>query len=398
MGFQTREFSSLPLQSRHAGYYEEMQITNFTCIDIVITRADGSQTIIPKWKYTTSIQNNVQIVVRETNGVRQEVTTLGVKEIPVQAKEYVVDLSRFTMAPVKVPELNIIISTVEFSLAAKDLATASSYSPHQSEYLSDFEMCDPRLVFEVKDPYNRWECLYLSVMGQAITLRCGHMNQAIVDLDGGVIPDGTHPILNCYLRYPSDSVDSCGQTTPVFELDLMDIDKEEPYLLPSGDTICIASSIEALQRVLSKKRCGGIASPSAVRINGMISKDVHDQIVSNLKSQMETTASQAKEEIKAANIRHSTVVAELNAKLVEEKQKVSNLEKQVSNWNALHEATVERSKREDALSAQREKTRSESVNNALKENEKVWDTIKIGASIIATLSSFAVTMIIKAKK
>lgn len=398
MGYLTREFSSLPLQGRYPGYYEELQIVNYTCVDVVITRSDGSQETIPKWKHPTSIRNVVQFVTRNFTGVRQEVTNLGVKDNPIPAKEYTVDLANFTLYPTRVPELNLIVSTVEMSLTAKDIATADAYSPLNSEYLSDFEMRDPRLVFEVKDPYNRWECLYLSVMGQSITLRCGHMNQAIVDLDGGRIPEGERPILSCYLRYPTDSVDTCGRTIPVFEVDLGDIDKEEPYVLPTGDTICIAESIEALQRVLSKKHCGVNASASAVRINGMISKEVHDQIVNNLKSQIDEVTKLADEKRKASEIKHATTVAELNAKIVSEKTRADNLQNQVNQWSSLHDATVERFKREDALSAQREKMRSETVNNALKENDKVWDTVKIGASVIATLTSFAVTLIVKANK
>lgn len=397
MGYKTREYESRSLTNRYPAYYKEMQVLNYSNVDVVITHHNGAQSTVPRWSHTATLTQKIVIAVREVTGMRSEETKLGPRDIPIHTSEYEVNYSDFISYPTKVEELGIVLSSVEHSTIAKDMVLASEYNPAASEYASDFGSTDPRLVFEVKDPYSYWEQLYLNVLGQTIVVRCGHRNQLIAGIDDIVQESTLRPTLTCYLRYPSNSVDTDNCTATAFTIDLTDIDKLTPFQLPSGDVLCVADSLESLQVVLSKKHNGHVVA-NVVRPTNMISKEVHEQLIKNLQDKIDRETKNNAEQLKALRIEQATKVAELNAKTADLEMENSSLKKQISHWSDLYKASSQTQEQRYKEAERREAYLAKMDDRKFKETEHTWDMIKIGAGALASLGTFALSMYLKSRK
>ena len=396
MGYVTREVEggSTALSSIYPSYYRELQIHNWTPVDIVITDNTGKQETLLKWpRLDTVTTPYVEIEYRYHSGARTKVDRNKRHiEQPIPTKKFTVNYQDFVLYPIRVEELGIIVSTVEQSLLAKNMILESGYSPECQETYSDCETVDPRFVFEVKDPFNRWECLYLNVLGQTITLRCGHSNQILADIDEAEVASmASECKLSCYLRYPTNYMQAENTTVSVFSLNLATLDEEQPYTLPSGDVICIASSMDALQRVIAKRHSG----VPGIQIAGMISKEVHDNTVAQLKSQLQAEKDANLTNLRSLRAQKDTEISDLKNKLNEEKRKTESQARQLEYWDSLHESSMERYAREDKLSAQREKSRQESLDHAREDTEAFWTAIKVGGTVATAVLSFALTVLLK---
>lgn len=399
MGYTTQEFSSKALSKLYPSFYQETQVHNWTPVDIVITKHDGTQTVLPAWPMSSSNHKpTVEITSREVSGMRTKQVGKGrVEDVELPAKKHMVKYEDFILYPVKVTELGIIISTKEQSLIAKNMIAESNYHVDSTEYLSDFETKDPRFVFEVKDPFNRWSELYVYAMGQTITLRCGHSANIIADIDETRMHALEEEcVLSCYLRYPTNCIQSDSGTVPVFTINLKDLDLEEPYRLPSGDIVCVASSLEALQRVIDKKHSSHAST--GVQIVGMITKEVHEQALANLKNELDRAKKDAAEQLRSERMSAQAERAAVKLELDEEKRKSGSLKQQLDYWSALHKSTVERLDREDKLYSGREKIRAEVNENARRELDNLYTALKIGGAVITGIASFALTIWIKSNK
>lgn len=393
MGYVTREIEggSTALSSTYPACYRETQIHNWTPVDIVITYRNGRQEFLPRWPKTAT-KSQVEITTRSVTGMRTKTEKNKIVDVPIPAKKITIDYQDFVLYPVKVEELDILISTKDHSLLAKNIINESGYSPECNESFSDYETTDPRFIFEVKDPFNRWDCLYVNVFGQTITLRCGHENQLIADLDEATVASMSSECkLSCYLRYPSNYMQMDETVVSVFTLNLSNLDREEPYILPSGEVICIASSTDALQRVIAKKHSG----VPEVKIEGMISKEVHERAVEQLRAQLEAEKQNSEQALRQVKTAHAAALADMKFKLDDSKRKIDIQAKELEYWNSLHESSVERYAREDKLSSAREKMREEAAENSRKDTESVYTALKIGGTIAAGVLSFAITLLLK---
>ena len=384
MGYTTRESDSLPLTKLYPSFYNETQVNNWTPVDLVITDLTGKQTVVPKWPSSImSAAPYAELSIRECTGYRVSTDnkTNIQKDIPIPTKTYTVPYEDFVLYPVQIKEAGIIISTTEHSLIAKNMVTETTYCPAQSEYVSDFELTDPRFVYEVRDTCNRWDMLYLNVMGQTIKVKCSHGNK-IPDIDNiRVQNDFGECTLKCYLRYPSNSQMGERETVPVFTINLKDLDLEEPYIVPSGDIICVASSEEALQRVIAKKNDHTHGRP---QIQGMMSLEVHEQTVKNLEKQLEDTKKDCQLKIQSVSTRKDAEIIELRTKVASRDREIESLKSQNEQWKSLHAAQLDRVTHEDKLLSQLAKSRDEEYDRLVKRSDHTMDTIKvIGAAVVA---------------
>ena len=396
MGYMTREMESGPLSSAYPALYFETQYLNWCPVEVVITDKTGRQQTIPAWPKAVNGNPHLSIVRRECNGPRAKLTKFGSAELEIPTKEYTINLDEFSSYPLRVDELGVIISTKEMSLVAKDMIRESGYRFSDETY-ADSVMVDPRFVFEVKDPFNRWECLYVNLFGQTITLRCGHKGQIIPDLDEATLAKyNDECTLSCYLRYPSNYIQEERDVVPVFTINLSDLDKGEPYRLPTGDVICVASSIESLQDVLARKHVGS-ASPNFAAL-GMVSKDVHDQLVARLTQQVQQEKTIAAEQIRAMRTRHDADAASKQAEIDKLKRDNEILQNQVHSFDTLHKSMLERAEREEKLFQQREKSRTESIEREEASVERTHTLIKIGGTIAAGVLTFALAQLAKSSK
>lgn len=396
MGYTTREMQSGPLSSNYPALYEEMQYLNWCPVEVVITRMTGKQEIIPAWPRGNNGNHHLTIIRRECNGPRSQLTKFGSSELDIPCKEYTINLDEFSSYPLRMDEIGVIISTKEMALVAKDMIRESEYRLSNETY-SDTMTVDPRFVFEVRDPFNRWECLYVNVFGQTITLRCGHKGQLIPDLDEATLAlYNDECTLSCYLRYPSNYIQAEREIVPVFTINLSDIDKGEPYRLPTGDMICVASSMEGLQDVLARKHVGS-ASPNFAAL-GMVSKDVHDQLVKRLTDQVTQEKANTSNQLRALRTKHEVEQASSKAELDKLKRANEALQSQVETFNTLHKSMLERAEREEKLLLQREKSRSEQIANDEKALDRTYTVLKVGGTVVAGVLAYALTQLSKSKK
>ena len=395
MGYTTREFESTAFSTLYPAFYRELQINNWTSVTVTITDQNGRQVDLPPWPKAYQSQF-VEIAVRECVGSRVNEVKGRFVDKAIPAKQYTVSLEDIILYPIRLEECGLIISTKEHALVAKDMVDDSIYSPDNSETLADFEITDPRFVFEVRDPFNRWDKLYVNVLGQTITISCSHAGRRIADIDETQVADlADECTLSCYLRYPSNYAQAEREVVPVFTINLNDLDRERPYQIQSGDIICVASTLESLQRVIQKKH---EASNSIVQITGMISKEMHDNIVENLQKQIETEKRTATEQIRIARMQKDAEIASLKAELDKEKRKSATTQQQLEYWHDLHESSIDRLSREDKLISARERMERESYDASRKASDDTITLLKVGGAAAAGIATFVITMLLKSKK
>lgn len=398
MGYTTQEVDSLALSTLYPSYYKEMQIHNWGPVDVVITDHTGKQTVIQRWPRALSSQKPfVEIYQREFNGRRSKDTLGGApKDIPIPTKRIQIPYDDFMLYPVKLEEFGLTVSTAEHSLVAKNMLVESEYCPDLQESASDFELTDPRFVFEVKDPMNRFEVLYVQALGQTICIRCRHSNRLVPLIDGEcgeVTTEAT--TLSCYLRYPSNHLQEERATVPVFTINLKDIDLEEPYRVQSGDIVCVASSIESLQRVIVKKDAG--VNSSAIQVTGMISKEVHDQTVANLQAQIAEDKKTADNRLRSQITAKDATIADLKAKLEESIRERNEFKRLNEYWSSVNTANVERYAKEEKLAAQREDRRITEMKNDHERRESLFKFAIAVLTAITTVTSAALALQAKKK-
>lgn len=397
MGYTTQEVDSLALSTLYPAYYKEMQIHNWGPVDVVITDHTGKQTVIPKWpRALSSGKPFVEICQREFNGRRSKDSPGGApKEIPIPCKRMQIPYDDFMLYPVKLDELGLTVSTAEHSLVAKNMLAESEYCPDLQESASDFELTDPRFVFEVKDPLNRFEVLYVQALGQTICIRCRHSNRLVPMIDGESIQTTEASMLSCYLRYPSNHLQEERSTIPVFSINLKDIDLEEPYRVQSGDIVCVASSMESLQRVIAKKDAGVNSSP--IQVTGMISKEVHDQTVANLQNQIAEDKRIADNKLRSMTASKDATIADLKSKLNESIRERDEFKRLNEYWSSVNSANIERYAKEEKLAAQREDRRIIEMKNDHERRESLFKFAIAILTAITTVTSAALALQSKKK-
>lgn len=403
MGYTTQEFNSSGLSPLHPAYYKEFQIVNWTCEDIVITDANGDQ--VCREKSVEPVAENAQCVVieyRSTNGMRidnhAKSSYTEAPDIQLKAKRITVPYLDIKLAPIKIEEFNLIISTVEQSVVAKNMMCEYSFGSALVETAADVQMTDPRFVFQVIDPNNEWDVLFLNVFGQTVVLRSGQFSRLTGSNAPGV-PTLDHGRLICYLRYPTDMYNGCKPRQVVFDISLEELHKKEPFKLLSGDYVCVATCMDDLKEVLSKKAAhsGGIGSSESLS-DKMVSKDMHEAAISNLKQEIERLKQVHQQKIESVTASKNAEIAQLKNELVETKIERDALKTQVEQWKKLNDANTTFAENKATVELAQEKVRKEATEAARKDIDNMWAALKIGGTIVASVLSFSLTVLLKTRK
>jgi hypothetical protein len=201
--------------------------------------------------------------------------------------------------------------------------------------------------------------------------------------------------LSCYLRYPSNHLQEERSTVPVFTINLKDIDLEEPYRVQSGDIVCVASSMESLQRVIAKKDAG--VNSSAIQVTGMISKEVHDQTVANLQNQIAEDKKTADNRLRSQIAVKDATIADLKAKLSDSIRERDEFKRLNEYWSSVNAANVERYAKEEKLAAQREDRRITEMKNDHERRESLFKFAIAVLTAITTVTSAALALQAKKK-
>lgn len=274
-----------------------------------------------------------------------------------------------------------------------------NYSPMLNENRTDMELVDPRFVFQVIDPSNQFDALLVNIFGQTIILRAGTFGRVIPTSR----PDPTKAFergrLICYLRYPTEYYSGAKPKQIVFDIALDDIYKKEPFRLPSGDLVCIATNMEDLREIVAKKsECSTSIVTAGSISEHMIPKEVFDAAEENHKKEITRIKEDAKTRLETLATKHANETAKLQAELQDAKMRATNAEAKAERWKELHDANTAYRTNEQKIAQEAEKTRKEANENARKDIENMWLALKIGGAVLTSVTSFAITMLIKSKK
>ena len=394
MGITTQEISVCALNNAYPAIYREFQMRNWTHVDIVVTFRDGSQERLPTENpgYRES-DASVEIEKLKFNGLRVKETRIGSEAIPIPGTRTRIPYELFRTAPYRVPEFDVIISTVDHSYTAAQMLSESNYNPVIYETSVDEEITDPRFVFQVIDPANRWNELYLSIFGQTIILRAGHWANPcpLMGTESNDLFDKGK--LCCYLRYPHQYALGIQPTATVFEVSLENVLKEEPIVVPGGDVICIAPSMESLGRVLAKKRTGQTSIvPQVTALPNMISKDLYDDAQRRFNEEIERLKATHRQEVDNLKLEHETELLRLRSSIAQKDQTILELKGQSTYWKSFFNAGSE-------LGVMREKVLQEQIK-AIKAQEEIraakdkafWDNMKVVGTLVTSVASAAVAI------
>lgn len=394
MGLTTQDISVCALNNAYPALYRELQMRNWTHVDVVVTFRDGSQERIPtsnpNYRETDA---SVEIERLKFNGLRSKETKFGNEAVPIPGTRTRIPYELIRTAPYRVPEFDVIISTVDHSYTAAQMVSESNYNPVVYETSVDEEITDPRLVFQVIDPANRWNELYVSIFGQTIILRAGHWAQPcpLAGTESTDLLDKGK--LCCYLRYPHQYANFLQPTATVFEVSLENVLKEEPVVVPGGDVICIAASVESLGRVLAKKRAGVTSVvPQVTALPNMISKQLYDDAQTSFKDEIARLKATHKQEIDNLNLEHETTVLKLQSSIAQKDQEIVDLKSQTSYWKSFYHAGSDVGiLREKIL---QEQIRTMKMNEDLRaaRDKEFWDNVKMIGTLITTVASAAVAV------
>lgn len=395
MGYSVEEFSSAELTSLYPAHFESVQFINWTMEDIVITKSDGTQTTLLKENGAVS-QSTACVVIESLshNGLRiNPNSTLGCREsecVKMKGRRINIPFPEFSHAPIRVTEYNVIISTVEQSMIAKNMACEVNYGSMLYENRTDLTLTDPRFVFQVIDPNNQFDALLVNVFGQTVVLRAGQFGHLIPPTI--VRPSFEKPKLICYLKYPTEYFGGAKPTHTVFELDLDSIYKKEPFQLPSGDFVCVATDMESLREVLAKREACTRGFGSGIQVSDkMIPKDVYDTAEANWKAEIARIKEEAKQKLDAEVALRLTTVAKMQLENTQLRSKLESAESRANQWKSLSEASTEFAQNKAKAEQAADKTKKD-------HEEAVLSAIKVCGTAVSAILSFAASALLKSKK
>ena len=404
VGYTVEDSQSAALTNIYPALYREMQVINWCSIDVVVTERDGSQSLLPRCPNPVNDGFAcVRIEMRKHNGMRidmnQSVPNSSTAALQLPTKRTSIYFRDFNNAPIRVEEFGIILSTVEQATIAKDMVCGEKYPSMIYETRVDANMIDPRIVLQVIDPNNQWDCLYVNVLGTTVVLRSGRYNQIIPSAIPTTTPNPHESgKLIGYLRYPTEYYVGCQTKQFVFEISLDELYKKEPYRLSSGDYICIAENMYDLQEVMNKKanQCGGIHANCAS--DKMVPKEMYEAAEKNHQLEIDQLNETHKNVLNSATTKLKSDLEDTKAKLQTALREKDAAEAKCKQWEAMHEAATSFDTQQSKADAEREKVRKEQYENSRRDIENMWTMMKIGGTVLAAVSSFAITMLIKSKK
>jgi len=400
MGITTQEFTSAGLTAMYPSHYREMQILNFTCEDIVITEYSGEQFIREKSTQTADESaQSVVIEVRCGDGMRIDkdspIQMRESKQLQLKAKRLNIPLMDFRQAPVRIDECNCIISTLDQAVIAKKMMCDYNFGMYIQETPVDTLLTDPRFVFQVIDPNDEWDMLLVNVFGQTVVLRSGRFNKLTgsSNFRFGLPETGR---LICYLRYPTGAFSGSKQRQVVFDIELKDLHKKEPFYLSSGDCICVAEDMESLAEVLKKKMDGVNGARATGNLSDkMIPKEVYETEVENHKAEIERLKTLHRNQLEAANATKNAEISKLKQDLVDAQHKVEAAEAMAKSWEQTNTVRTSYEEQRFKVEAAAERARKEATEAARNDIDQMWAILKIGGVVLSGVMSFALTMLVK---
>lgn len=317
------EGTSLALSSHYPAYYSEFQIRNWTNVDIIVTDFKGRQFLVKANSFINEDQAYVEIEHRQCDGtVARGLDDAGnARDLALPYTRTSVPFDLVRNSPYRDEEHGVIISTVDQAGIAVQMIEEQHASPLIYETRVDEDILDPRFVFQVLDPNNQWDIIYVNMFGRTVAIRAGHYADAIMpgessSSDGQVVG---RPRLICYLRYPFDYCGSVAPLSTVFDIYLDNIKEDEPIAISSGDDICVSSTMEGIQKALANKRAGIRGRAIADRLSEhMVSKSIyeasqkaHEDDIKRMQEEIKRTQDDSKTKLESLKVAKDNEVSKL---------------------------------------------------------------------------------------
>ena len=413
MSVTVEEIKSKPFVSNGPAFYKEVQIRNMTRHDIVITNDEGEQSILPGNKDIVLENGYVVYECRFTCGMRTAPSIYGPSELEIPGVKITISARTYATAPYYIQGHGFSIALAEQAPIARDMILESRRRPHYLDLADDDEEADPRLVFQVIDPYHQFSSVYVNIFGQTIYLRAGILNEELPiwldEIPPEKAPAGCHARLRCYVRYPNRYSVLHTDYEQVFEIPLDNIEEEVPYILPNGDIICVAMNEEAMKRVLLRKHeLSRNGNRQVVTPANMISRSAHEAEIAKLKEEKDVLEDNLKMKMTSAATKYEATIQKLTKENLDLNTELEELRVKNREWSNVYKAAQEKkaaelesAKKEEELKklrlANKQSLQQTAMDNKQKNIELGWTVAKVGLGVLATIITLAVT-ISKSKK
>lgn len=333
----SERITSLALSANYPAFYYEFQVRNWSHVDIVVTDFKGEQHLVTANTDLRESEACVEIEHRSCSDRRSELTEFGLRDVAIPGTRTVIPFDRIRNSPYRDTDHNVIISTVDQAVIAKQMISEHDINPMVYETRVDEEMLDPRFVLQVIDPCNQWDVIYVNMFGQTAVVRAGHWAKELTSED--IKPDENAQVdkgrLICYLRYPCDYYADARPLTTIFEVSLEEIEKNEPIKLPNGDIICVSATESGLQQVLAKKAAGSNSRAITNQLSErMVSKDLYNAAQKAHEDEIKRLQEEAKSKLETLKVSKDNEISKLKFdlnKAEQERDTIKMKHEQLSN-------------------------------------------------------------------
>lgn len=403
MGVTTAKITSGAFNNAHASFYRELQISNWTHVDLVITDIDGTQTNLLRESNIRESEASVEVLFRGTTGMRAKETKYGLEEVPVEGTKMTIPFDVIRNAPYKIPGLGIVISTVEHSYAASLLVGQRGYNIVYDETSVDAEIADPRFVFKIVDPNNRWSHLFVNVFGQTVVVRAGHYADElpVCNLFGSTESEQQQhesSKLTCYLRYPYKYYNGAPDVTTVFEVSLDSIDNEEPIAIPGGEYLCVADNMESLGRAIAKKNCSWQQKQPYTSQQNTVPKSVYESAQKQFKDEIDHLKQLHKQQIETITTDKDTQLSKLRSAIAAKDGEIATLTAKLGYCDTMFKTQATMHETEARRVAEQYKANKAWYEAQSTQDENFWSFIKIGSGLLVAAATVTAAVYAKSKK
>lgn len=333
----SERITSLALSANYPAFYYEFQVRNWSHVDIVVTDFKGEQHLVAANADLRESEACVEVECRSCSDRRSELTEYGLRDVAIPGTRTIIPFDHIRNSPYRDTDHNVIISTVDQAVIAKQMISEHDLNPMVYETRADEEILDPRFVLQVVDPCNQWDVIYVNMFGQTAIVRAGHWAK---ELGTEEQPDADKPIdkgkLICYLRYPFDYYSDSRPLSTIFEVSLDDIEKNEPIRLPNGDVICVAATESGLQQALAKKASGNNGRAISNQLSErMVSKDLYNAAQKAHEDEIKRLQEESKAKLETLKVSKDNEISKLKFDLNKSEQERDTFKMKYEQLNSL---------------------------------------------------------------
>lgn len=396
MATMCKENTSTCLSNSYPSYYCEFQILNWTKSLLVVIDRFGHQEVLDKCIENPSSDGKVVVQYRSFVGRRaSNGNSFSARDIDVPGMEISVPYADIFEHPVYIKQCDVVVALVEQAGIAVHPANKELYDNVVGTYVPSDEVMRGTPVFSImaNDPYGRWDELMVNVFGKTMYIPVSHCQSSIdnSDEESGKSAIDALSKLTFVARYHGEIDDEF-----TFSVPLVNVDNGKATVIPDGTLIYIATDIEHLQDSISSGRSSRISE--FVNNKQGIPKSIYEQEKKIMEDKLASMKAKYEDRIKTDKETATLDLQKVKNDLEAEHQLRVKLETEVKEWQGIHSARVEYTKKNGEMQEQVEKTRKESYAADQKRIERDAVIIKIVGTTCVAITSFCISLLAKTSK